>query len=133
MTLPGPLHGDFYLAFDGALAARAEGGNARIRVIGSAGYPHDIRVGARAPGKLRAGRVFAPVIDPGHGLTLDLDTPQASAHFKILCANCFAEIWSRPLGPAPEAAAVARLEREFWDAPTQPGCPRCLAAAARAH
>ncbi len=133
MTLSGPLHGDFYLSFDTPLAARTDSGDVRLRVIGSGGYPHDIRVGQQAPGKLRGGRVFAPVVDAGHDLVLDFDAEPVKGEFKILCANCFAEIWSTMLANAVDPGSISAEEQAFWSADTQPGCPRCHAAAARAH
>ena len=144
MTLHGPLHGDFYLSFWFPLSVEAEGEVAVLRVIRGDGYPHDLQVELGASAKLKPNRVFAPVLGSGGSVRLetgvgpfDLEAftagDPAAAEFKILCANCFAQIWSRALPPDAGAVEVNEAEEMFWSDPERPGCPRCFAAAAKAH
>ena len=132
MTFTGPLQPSFYLSSDDTITATAGGAGGRLRVIGSTGYPHDIKVTAEQPATMRAKRVFAPVVEAGG--TLDLQIPtEAHLNFKVLCANCFAEMYSKPIAATKHAIAAA--ESTFWetDEIRDRGCPRCFAAAARPH
>lgn len=134
MTFTGPIQPSFYLSADDGLTVTATGAGGRLRVIRSTGYPHDIRVFPEQAATLRAGRVFAPVVEAGGTLEV-VAPPDAHLNFKILCANCFAEMWSRPLPDTDRLAAVATAEATFWETDDirDRGCPRCFAAAARPH
>ncbi len=132
MRFTGPIQPSFYLSFDDGITASAAGAGGRLRVIGSNGYPHDIKVTAGQPASMRPKRIFAPVVEAGGTLELQV-SPEAHLNFKVLCANCFAEMYSRPIDVTKEA--IAGAEATFWetDAIRDKGCPRCFAAAAKPH
>ena len=135
LTFSGPIKPSFFLTIDEPASARLAGpdGAARLRVMRSTGYPHDLRVVADQPSTLRAGRVFAPVVDDGAELSIEVD-PDAHLRFLVLCANCFTEIWSRAL-KADDRAGIDAAHAEFWasDVIRDRGCPKCFAAAAKPH
>ena len=108
-------------------------GTARLRVMRSTGYPHALRVTADKPATLRAGRVFAPVVDEGARLDIDV-APEAHLRFVVLCANCFTQMWSKPLSGG-DRAGIDAAHAEFWetDAIRDRGCPNCFAASAKPH
>ena len=133
----GPIKPSFFLSLDEASAAHLDGadGAARLRVMRGTGYPYDLRVVAGQPSTLRAGRVFAPVVDEGAALRIEF-APETHLRFLILCANCFTEIWAKTLpSDASQRAAVDAAHAEFWDSDElrDHGCPKCFAAAAKPH
>ena len=131
----GPIRPSFFLTFDEPLRAvlRGADGAARLRVMRAGAYPHDLRVTADKPATLHAGRVFAPVVDEGATLSLEV-APEAHLRFLVLCANCFTEMWCKPLS-AGDRAGIDAAHAEFWDtdALRDRGCPTCFAAAAKPH
>lgn len=135
LEFSGPIRPSFFLTFDEPLVARLHGsdGAARLRVMRDTGYPHDLRVQAGKPATLRGGRVFAPVVDEGARLALDVPA-DAHARFLILCANCFTEMWSEQVA-ADALEEIDAAHARFWDTETlrDRGCPNCFAAAARPH
>lgn len=135
LEFSGPIKPSFFLTFDAPLTARLSGadGAARLRVMREIGYPHDLRLSAERPATLHAGRVFAPVVDGGARLVLDVAT-DARARFLVLCANCFTEMWSADV--APDALdQIDAAHAKFWntDDIRDRGCPKCFAAAAKPH
>ena len=135
LEFDGPIRPSFFLTFDAPLRAVLYGvdGAARLRVMRETGYPHDLRVTHDQPAVLHAGRVFAPVVDEGARLGLEVD-PAAGLRFLVLCANCFTEIWSEGLG-ADDRAGIDAAHAAFWgsDVLSARGCPNCHAAAAKPH
>lgn len=135
LEFSGPIKPSFFLTFDEPLTARLSGGDgaARLRVMRGNGYPHDLRLNPDRPATLHAGRVFAPVVDEGARLVLDVAT-DAHARFLVLCANCFTEMWSTNV--APDALGdIDAAHTKFWntDEIRDRGCPKCFAAAAKPH
>ncbi len=132
MEFTGPIQPSFYLSFDEGVTATATGAGGRLRVIRSSGYPHDLQVVPGQQATMRAGRVFAPVVEAGGTLRLGTEA-EAHLNFKVLCANCFAEMYSKSIERNLEA--LAKAEATFWetDAIRDNGCPRCFAAAAKPH
>lgn len=132
MTLPGPRHSVVYLRLDAAATLSSAGAGARVRVLRDSGYPHDLKVAPERPALLKAGRVFTPVVDAGAAVDLEVADARA-AEARVLCANCFAEMWRRDLPRDFDARALAAVEEAFWADTAAHACPRCHAAAARPH
>ena len=135
LVFRGPIRPSFFLSFDAATAAHLDGadGAARLRVMRDTGYPHDLRVVAAQPSTMRAGRVYAPVVDEGATLKIEV-APESHVTFVILCANCFTQMWSRPMS-ADDRAGIDAAHADFWasDELRDRGCPNCFAAAAKPH
>ena len=135
LEFSGPIKPSFFLSLDEPSAVRLDGpdGAARLRVMGSGGYPHDLRVVGDKPSTLHAGRVFAPVVDEGASVRVDTG-PESGLRFLILCANCFTEMWAKSLR-ADDRAGIDRAHAEFWESDElrDRGCPQCFAAAAKPH
>lgn len=132
MLLPGPHHSVVYLRLDAPATLRAGAEGARVRVLRDTGYPHDLKVAPGRPAVLKPGRTFTPVADAGVAIELDAaDVGEATA--LVLCANCFAELWRRPLAWPPTPVGLAAAEEAFWAEPGAHACPRCHAAAALPH
>lgn len=134
LDFKGPIHPSFYLAADAPVTAEASSVGTALRVMRSTGYPHDIKVVPGQTASLRAGRVFAPVVHPGAALRVDV-ADEARFDFKILCANCFTEMYATPLPTPVTLEGIAVAEDGFWTTPElrDRGCPKCFAAAAKPH